>query len=230
MLDMRMLPPGWQSGIDPVTGVLYYCNPAASITQWEHPAASPPPPATETQPHGSGATGKRAALQADEQGARGEPAAQRPKKTRKPDEQSAAALCTAAELGETAAVRKQLAAGVPVDAAGPEGKTALQLAALHGHANAAKELLAAGASLDLQNADGFAALHYACLGRANGHKKVALLLVDKGANPTLQTAAGKVPVSLTADAGVRRQLTAAATARHTGCLIGKHVYGKAPGL
>ena len=248
MLDMRLLPPGWQRGLDPASGVVYYCNPTASITQWEHPAASPPagPTATipsetlpleipplETQPlHGRGTTGKRAALEQAEHDGSEDPVAQPQKKIRKPDGQSPATLCSAAELGETAIVRRQLAAGVSVDAVGPEGKTALQLASLNGHANAVKELMAAGASLDLQNADGLAALHYACMGRANGHQKVSLLLIEKGANPTLQTADGKVPVSLVGPkhGAVRKLLTAAATARHTGCLIGQHIYGKAPGL
>ena len=240
MLDMRLLPPGWQRGLDPASGVVYYYNPTASITQWEHPAAPTAAVPRETQPletqpleikplDASGATGKRAAL---EQAAHENPVAQPQKKMRKPDGQSLAALCSAAELGETAIVRRQLAAGVPVDAKGPEGKTALQLASLNGHANAVKELMAAGASLDLQNADGLAALHYACMGRANGHQKVSLLLIEKGANPTLQTADGKVPVSLVGPkhGAVRKLLTAAATARHTGCLIGQHIYGKAPGL
>ena len=230
---MLLLPPGWQRGLDPASGIVYYCNPTASITQWEHPAATHPAPTavpSEIQSHGSVATGKRAALGQTEQDGSTDPVAQRPKKLRKSE--SPGALCSAAELGETAMVRKQLTAGVPVDSVGPEGKTALQLASLNGHANVVKELLAAGGSLDLQNADGFAALHYACMGRANGHKKVALLLIDKGANPTIQTAAGKVPVSLVGPehTAVRKLLTAAATARHTGCLIGKHIYGKAPGL
>ena len=252
MLDMRLLPPGWQRGLDPASGVVYYCNPTASITQWEHPAASAPAPTaavpSETQPlevqppevqtpevqplDGSGATGKRAALEHAEHAGSEDPVAPPQKKLRTPDAQSPAAFCSAAELGETAIVCKQLAAGVPADAVGPEGKTALQLASLNGHASAVKELMAAGASLDLQNADGFAALHYACMGRANGHQKVSLLLIDKGANPTLQTADGKVPVSLVGPkhGAVRKLLTAAAMARHTGCLIGQHIYGKAPGL
>ena len=32
-----MLPPGWERGIDPASGVTYYCNPTANITQWEFP-------------------------------------------------------------------------------------------------------------------------------------------------------------------------------------------------
>lgn len=34
------LPPGWQSGIDPKSGVVYYCNPSLNVTQWEHPGAA----------------------------------------------------------------------------------------------------------------------------------------------------------------------------------------------
>jgi len=32
------LPAGWQSGIDPKSGVVYYCNPSLNVTQWAHPA------------------------------------------------------------------------------------------------------------------------------------------------------------------------------------------------
>lgn len=31
------LPAGWESGVDPRTGVRYYCNPVLQITQWERP-------------------------------------------------------------------------------------------------------------------------------------------------------------------------------------------------
>ena len=40
------LPPGWQSGVDPSTGVTYYCNPSTNTTQWERPMASAPQPPT----------------------------------------------------------------------------------------------------------------------------------------------------------------------------------------
>ena len=35
----RPLPAGWESGVDPASGVTYYCNPARGVTQWEFPAA-----------------------------------------------------------------------------------------------------------------------------------------------------------------------------------------------
>jgi len=34
------LPAGWQSGVDPKTGVVYYCNASLNVTQWEHPAST----------------------------------------------------------------------------------------------------------------------------------------------------------------------------------------------
>jgi hypothetical protein len=34
------LPPGWQSGVDPSTGVTYYCNPSTNTTQWERPTVA----------------------------------------------------------------------------------------------------------------------------------------------------------------------------------------------
>lgn len=35
--QVPILPPGWECGIDPASGVTYYCNPTANITQWEFP-------------------------------------------------------------------------------------------------------------------------------------------------------------------------------------------------
>ena len=35
-----VLPPGWQSGVDPSTGVTYYCNPSTNTTQWERPTVA----------------------------------------------------------------------------------------------------------------------------------------------------------------------------------------------
>lgn len=35
------LPPGWEMGVDPATGVVYYCNASLNVTQWEHPLSEP---------------------------------------------------------------------------------------------------------------------------------------------------------------------------------------------
>ena len=108
--------------------------------------------------------------------------------------------------------------------------TALQRACEQGQTGVAKTLLASKASLDLKSFDGLSALHYACMG---GHKKLIFLLIQQGADPTLKTAKGLAPVSLVLGPHrgvIVHQITAAATARHTGCLVGLHERGKAPGL
>ena len=248
------LPPGWQSAIDPTSGVVYYCNPSASITQWDHPGAGPSVTScadwawysaqsqAEQQALASAPSALVVTSERDEQLDDGSVSSRRAgpaddeqqlkRKRRKATAErstSSLELCSAAERGDVAVVRQALLEGVPVNTVGPDGKTALHLACYQGHTSVAKELLTSGASIDLLDGAGFAPLHYACM---RGQKKVALLLIDKGANPTLPTAAGKVPISLVGPehALIRKQITAAATARHTGCLIGKHVYGKAPGL
>ena len=43
----RQLPAGWESGVDPASGVTYYCNSSRGVTQWEFPT-EPPPPAAAT--------------------------------------------------------------------------------------------------------------------------------------------------------------------------------------
>jgi ankyrin repeat protein len=72
------------------------------------------------------------------------------------------ALLEAAETGDTAALRRLLAAGADANAHGPFRQTPLHLAARHGHTEAAKELVAAGALLSERTTLGATALHESC--------------------------------------------------------------------
>ena len=72
------------------------------------------------------------------------------------------ALLEAAETGDTAALRRLLAAGADANAHGPFRQTPLHLAARHGHTEAAKELVAAGALLPERTTLGSPALHESC--------------------------------------------------------------------
>ncbi|NUT19563.1 MAG: ankyrin repeat domain-containing protein [Hamadaea sp.] len=64
---------------------------------------------------------------------------------------SAETLLSAASSGDTATVRRELAAGVPVDVRDGNRRTPLLLAALNDHVDTAKVLLAAGADVDAQD-------------------------------------------------------------------------------
>ncbi|MEV6966575.1 ankyrin repeat domain-containing protein [Hamadaea sp. NPDC051192] len=64
---------------------------------------------------------------------------------------SAENLLSAAASGDTATVRRELAAGVPVDVRDGHRRTPLLLAALNDHVDTAKALLDAGADVDAQD-------------------------------------------------------------------------------
>ncbi|NUO61528.1 MAG: ankyrin repeat domain-containing protein [Hamadaea sp.] len=64
---------------------------------------------------------------------------------------SAETLLSASASGDTATVRRELAAGVPVDVRDDHRRTPLLLAALNDHVDTAKALLDAGADVDAQD-------------------------------------------------------------------------------
>tara|TARA_B110001452_G_scaffold161076_1_gene134076 strand:+ start:147 stop:983 length:837 start_codon:yes stop_codon:yes gene_type:complete len=104
------------------------------------------------------------------------------------------ALLEAVEEGP-AAVKEALRAGANVDAAGPDGKTALLLAASTNRHSVMQVLLDADADPDhvADDDEGFGAIHHACL---QGNKKMVELLLAAGANPVLKTKAGDAPIML----------------------------------
>src|SRR3954451_2137116 len=69
------------------------------------------------------------------------------------DRPEGGALVRAAAAGDTASVRRLLAAGADVDERTADGRTAVTAAALGDHVDAARALIAAGADVDLQDAD-----------------------------------------------------------------------------
>jgi ankyrin repeat protein len=94
---------------------------------------------------------------------------------------------TAANDGDTEAVKEFLATGVDVNAKDnlgstslhARGRTPLHRAASGGHKEVVELLIAEGADLEAKDADGFTPLQYAA---ADGRKKIAELLIAKGAD------------------------------------------------
>ena len=85
------------------------------------------------------------------------------------------ALCRAAKAGDTAKVRRLLAAGAASDALDVSGWSALGLAALWGHADVLAALLAAGASPTLAAPGGMLPILGAVM---NGHLEAVRLLLE----------------------------------------------------
>ena len=92
-------------------------------------------------------------------------------------EEAGRALFDAATHGSAEMLRSLLAAGAPVEAVNPEGRTPLNGAIIHGHLEAVRILIAAGA--DVHSAGkGWPPLHTAA---HNGHVDVVELLLRSGA-------------------------------------------------
>ena len=96
------------------------------------------------------------------------------------------ALCTAAEAGDAAAVRKLVACRVDLlvlDKKNENGMTPLMYAAALGHLEIAEALVDAGAGVDLQDSEGGStALHHAA---AYNRPAVVRLLMSRAANRTI---------------------------------------------
>ena len=80
-----------------------------------------------------------------------------------------AALRAAAHAGDANTVSRLLDAGVEVDPAGINSKTALHYACWNGHVEVAARLIEAGAELHRVDGGGRTPLHVAC---TNGHVEV----------------------------------------------------------
>jgi TonB family protein len=98
-----------------------------------------------------------------------------------------AALATAAEQGNLAAIRDLLESGTSPDGRSIQGLTALMLAAANNHVEAVQLLLAKGAEIDAGCDEGRSALYMAS---RNGHSEVVEVLVDGGASVGAQTEDG----------------------------------------
>lgn len=107
-------------------------------------------------------------------------------------------LADAVERQDPVAVNL-IADGAGIDAAQPDGMTALLWAAYHDQTDLAKKLLSAKATPDHANRYGVTALLLAC---QNGSVALTEALLVAGANPSLPGAGGETPLHAAARTGV----------------------------
>lgn len=106
-------------------------------------------------------------------------------------------LADAVEKRDAAAIRALLADSA-IDAAQPDGTTALHWAARHDDLPTAKALLAARTNPNTQNRYGVTPLSLAC---TNGSAAFVTLLLDAGADPNLALPGGETPLMTAARTG-----------------------------
>ena len=107
-------------------------------------------------------------------------------------------LADAARQGAVETVADLLEAGADVDAAGPDGTTALHWAVQRDDRPLAHRLIAAGARVDAANRYGVTPL---ALAAANGSAPLAAALLDAGADPEAASPGGDTPLMLAARTG-----------------------------
>ena len=107
-------------------------------------------------------------------------------------------LADAVEGRDFGAAGALLEAGVPVDAAQPDGTTALHWAVRHGAQDVAARLLGAGADPNATNRYGVTPL---ALAATNGHPGLVAALLDAGASPHAATPYGETPLMTAARTG-----------------------------
>ena len=108
------------------------------------------------------------------------------------------ALVEAARQGAVETVATLLEAGADVDAAGPDGTTALHWAVQRDDRPLARRLLAAGAGADAANRYGVTPL---ALAAANGSAPLVGALLDAGADPEAPSPGGDTPLMMAARTG-----------------------------
>ena len=109
-------------------------------------------------------------------------------------------LIAAMKAGETAEARALVDGGADVNAAEPDGTTALHWAAHYQDADLTRRLLAAGAVANASNRYGVRPLSLAAVG---GDAGVVGALLDAGANPNSSTSEGETALMTAARAGNR---------------------------
>ena len=107
-------------------------------------------------------------------------------------------LVEAVRSGDSAAARALVEAGADVDAAEPDGTTALHWAVRQDQAEIAGLLLRTGADANAANRYGLTPLS---LAGTNGSPETAALLLDAGADPNLATPDGEAPLMTAARTG-----------------------------
>ena len=110
-----------------------------------------------------------------------------------------ASLVEATRRGDVAAVRAQIERGVDVNAATPDGTTALHWAAYENEVEIARLLVRAGADAQAANRYGMRPLSLAA---ADGHAEIVRLLLAAGADPHTVTSEGETALMLAARSGV----------------------------
>ena len=110
-------------------------------------------------------------------------------------------LADAVERRDFAAASALLEAGAPVDAAQPDGTTALHWAVRHNEQDVAGRLLRAGADPDATNRYGVTPL---ALAATNGHPGIVAALLEAGASPYAATPYGETPLMTAARTGSPR--------------------------
>jgi uncharacterized protein len=108
------------------------------------------------------------------------------------------ALADAAEKRDQAGVRALLRTGSGVNAAQPDGTTALHWAAYHDDTETASLLIKAGADINAVNRYGMSALAQAC---KNGNAAMVKILLDAGADVNLTLKGGETVLMFAARSG-----------------------------
>lgn len=107
-------------------------------------------------------------------------------------------LADACERQDWAAAEALLASHTDVNAAQPDGMTALHWAVYHDHAPIVARLLAAGAEVHCTSRYGVAPLSLACV---NGNEKIVKMLLDAGADPNTTLPGGETALMTAARTG-----------------------------
>ena len=107
-------------------------------------------------------------------------------------------LADTCERQDWAAAEALLASHTDVNAAQPDGMTALHWAVYHDHAPIVARLLAAGAEVRCTNRYGVAPLSLACV---NGNEKIVKMLLDAGADPNTTLPGGETALMTAARTG-----------------------------
>src|SRR5688572_18449454 len=108
-------------------------------------------------------------------------------------------VADAAMKGDADTVRTLVRQGADVNAAQPDGMTALHWASLNGDLKTLDVLLVAGATTEsLTRLGGYTALH---LASSRGHATIVARLLEAGSKPKALTATGVQPIHLAAQSG-----------------------------
>ncbi|KAI8470987.1 MAG: ankyrin repeat-containing domain protein [Monoraphidium minutum] len=115
------------------------------------------------------------------------------------------ALLGMARDDKVAEIQAAVELGIPVDFGNPIGQTALMIASLWGNLNAIQALLQLGADPNKANQAGATALHFAAAAKRNA-AAACELLVQAGADPTIEDDMGCMPYERADDPKLRTRL------------------------